>query len=90
MKLFFADYIFCMDDDFTILKDACVAFDEKIVEVSTDKEKMLKVYKNARVFQGGKNSVLCPGLINSNTHLEYSLSKKIRVTAVFCRGFLVF
>ncbi len=64
-----------MDENFSVLKNACVAFDEKIVEVSSDRAQMLQKYAGASIFEGGANSVLCPGLINAHTHLEYSANK---------------
>lgn len=74
MKIICADFILILDQNFTILKDSCVVFDKKIIEVGAQKN-LLKKYKDAKIYQMGKNSCLMPGLINSHVHLEYSANK---------------
>ena len=62
-----ADYILTMDKNFTILKDAEIIFEDKIIEIR-------KSSKKDGVYLG-KNSVIMPALINTHTHLEFSSNK---------------
>ena len=64
-----ADYVLLMDEKNTILKNAEVLFDEKIIDVGYDLEGE-EIYL-------GENSVLMPALINSHTHLEFSHNKTL-------------
>jgi len=66
-----ADYVVCMDSNYTILKNAEVIFDKKILQIGTNLQKTEKeIYL-------GKNSVLMPALINAHTHLEFSSNKTL-------------
>lgn len=75
MKLLVADYVLLMDREFTVLKDAGVVFDEKIIDYSDNIEDLKRVYKEAEESYLGKNSVIMPGFVNSHVHLEFSANK---------------
>ncbi|GAB6044419.1 metal-dependent hydrolase [Caminibacter profundus] len=64
-----ASYILLMDEKYTILKDAEILFDKKIIEVGHNLPKCEKE------IDLGTNSVIMPALINSHTHLEFSHNK---------------
>jgi len=66
-----ADYVLLMDNKNTILKNAEVIFDKKIIDVGYDLKKCeQEIYL-------GENSILMPALINSHTHLEFSSNKTL-------------
>ena len=69
-----ADYIVCCDDDFTVIKDGAIVFNDKIIDIDTQ-ETLEQKYTNADFEYMGQNSVLMPGLINSHVHLEFSGNK---------------
>lgn len=71
MFLISAKYIFKCDDEFNILKDSAVVFDESIVDYG-DVKTMQKKYPNAKFIDSGENSLLLPAFINPHTHLEFS------------------
>ena len=60
-----ANYILTMNDEFEIIENGEVIFDEKIIKVGKNLE-------NIKTIDLGKNSILMPGLINTHTHLEFS------------------
>src|SRR5574344_1420745 len=74
MKILTASYILTFDENFTILKDGCIVFDEKIIELASY-DITIKKYPNIEIVSLGENSVLMPGLINSHIHLEFSANK---------------
>ena len=74
MKILTASYILTFDENFTILKDGCIVFDEKIIELASY-DIIIKKYPNIEIVSLGENSVLMPGLINSHIHLEFSANK---------------
>jgi cytosine/adenosine deaminase-related metal-dependent hydrolase len=74
MKILTASYILTFDENFTILKDGCIVFDEKIIEIASY-DITIKKYPNIEIVSLGENSVLMPGLINSHIHLEFSANK---------------
>jgi cytosine/adenosine deaminase-related metal-dependent hydrolase len=74
MKLFHADWLMVCDEQFTVIKDGAVVFDDKILQVDTI-ENIKNNYPNEEVKYLGKNSVLMPGLINTHVHLEFSANK---------------
>ena len=74
MKILTASYILTFDENFTILKDGCIVFDEKIIELASY-DITIKKYPNIEILSLGENSVLMPGLINSHIHLEFSANK---------------
>lgn len=74
MKIIKASYIVTIDENFNIIEDGAVVFDEKIIEVSKASI-ILEKYPNIEVIELDKNSVLMPGLVNSHIHLEFSSNK---------------
>ena len=74
MKFISADWLLTCDDNFTIMQNAAIVFDEKILEIDTI-EKIQTKYPNETIKYLGKNSVLMPGLINAHVHLEFSANK---------------
>lgn len=74
MEFLHADWILTCDDDFTILQDSAMVFDEKIIYIASIEE-FKKKYPNENIKYLGKNSVLMPGLINTHVHLEFSANK---------------
>ena len=61
------------DENFTVLEDAAVAFDERIKAVG-EAEQLRKRYPNARFFEY-PDAVLAPAFINPHVHLEFSANK---------------
>jgi len=74
MKIVRADYILTSNEDFEILRDYAICFDEKILALGQAK-KLQEKYPDATYRDGGKNSVLMAGLINPHVHLEFSANK---------------
>ena len=73
MKILKAKYILICDENFTVLKDKSIAFDDKIKKTGNFKE-LLVLYPDAKIYDFGDDIVM-PGLINSHTHLEFSANK---------------
>ena len=65
MKRLRADYIITMNNEFEIIKNGEILFDEKILKIGNFESDIPSTYL-------GKNSVIMPGLINTHTHLEFS------------------
>ncbi|MCR6587642.1 aminofutalosine deaminase family hydrolase [Campylobacter insulaenigrae] len=63
--------IFTCDNDFNILQDKALLFNEKILQIDTLKN-LQKNYPQAQLIQIDENSLLLPAFINPHTHLEYS------------------
>ncbi len=74
MKFFYADWLVTCDDNFTIIQDGAICFDEKILDIDTYERFKIK-YPNEKIEYLGTNSVLMPGLINTHVHLEFSANK---------------
>jgi len=74
MKFFYADWLVTCDDNFTIIKNGAICFDEKIIDIDTLENFQIK-YPNEFIEYMGNNSVLMPGLINTHVHLEFSANK---------------
>ena len=74
MKIITADYVLTCDEDFSIIEDGAVCFDENIIEVGK-KDEVIKNNPYAIVKHLSPNSVIMPGLVNTHTHLEYSANK---------------
>jgi len=74
MKILQADWLLVCDDNFTIIKDGAVVFEDTILDVGT-LEDIQNRYQDENIEYLGKNSVLMPGLINSHLHLEFSANK---------------
>ncbi len=69
-----SDWILTCDVDFTIIQDGVIVFDEKIIDIDTQKN-IEKKYPNCTISYEGENSVIMAGLINAHTHLEFSGNK---------------
>ncbi|WP_291950825.1 metal-dependent hydrolase [Campylobacter sp.] len=63
--------IFTCDDNFSVLQNKALLFNEKILQIDT-LEKLQKNYPQAQVINIDENSLLLPAFINPHTHLEYS------------------
>lgn len=74
MKFISAKWLLTCDNEFKIIENGAIAFDEKIIDIGTIDEFEIK-YKNETIEYLGENSVLMPGLINSHVHLEFSANK---------------
>ena len=74
MKLLYADWLLVCDEEFTIIKNGAIAFDNTIKDV-TNYEDLKTKYPNEKIQYLGENSVLMPGLINTHVHLEFSGNK---------------
>lgn len=74
MKILKADYIITCNDNFDIIENGALCFDETIIEVGKGKD-IANKYPEAELIWAGENSVLMPGLINSHVHLEFSANK---------------
>ena len=72
MKIVLADYILTMDKENRVIRKGAAVFDKKIIEVSGDLEALQKKYSDFELIDGGENSVLMPGLVNTHIHLEFS------------------
>lgn len=70
MKILRARYILLCDNDFTVLQDSSIAFDEKIVEVG-DFSVLYNKYKNAKIYDF-QNDIAMPAFVNTHVHLEFS------------------
>lgn len=74
MKFISANWLLKCDENFTIIENGAIVFDEHISDVGTIEELQLK-YKNTEIEYLGDNSVIMPGLINTHVHLEFSANK---------------
>jgi len=74
MKIITAEFIITFDEKTPIIKNGAILFDKKILKVGK-KESILKEHPDIEVLEGGKNSCLLPGLINTHIHLEYLANK---------------
>lgn len=72
MKIVLADYILTMDKENRVIRKGAAVFDKKIIEVSGDLEELQRKYSDFELIDGGENSVLMPGLVNTHIHLEFS------------------
>ena len=61
-----ANYLVTIDEDFRVIENGEVIFNDKIIQVGKN------LNKNIKTIDLGENSVLMPGLINTHTHLEFS------------------
>lgn len=73
MKIIKAKYILTCDEDFKILKNSALVFDEKIIEVG-DFRTLFKKYPQA-IFLDYSEDFLLPSFINPHIHLEFSSNK---------------
>jgi cytosine/adenosine deaminase-related metal-dependent hydrolase len=73
MKILACDYLVTCDENFSILTDAAIVFNEKIIALDS-LENIKKKYHEPIEYLG-QNSVVMPGLINTHVHLEFSSNK---------------
>ena len=71
MKIITPNYTY-IDNKFQ--ENKSIAFSEKIEDIDTI-ENLTKKYPNAQIIEGGDNSILYPGFINTHVHLEFSANK---------------
>ncbi|MSN97149.1 metal-dependent hydrolase [Campylobacter sp. FMV-PI01] len=83
MKILKAKYILVCDENFTILKNKAIVFDEEILDVG-EFENLIKIYKNADILDFSKDIVM-PNFINLHTHLEFSANKASLVYGDFLK-----
>lgn len=76
MKILEADFILTCNENFDIVSNGAVCFDDKIIEIGSGQELRAK-YKNATFMKLPKNSIILPGLINPHVHLEFSSNKTL-------------
>ncbi|MBE0492481.1 MAG: metal-dependent hydrolase [Sulfurospirillum sp.] len=74
MQIIQADFILTCNNDFEIIEDGAVAFDERILAVGKS-EDILKQYPTCEPLRAAKNACIMPGLINPHVHLEFSANK---------------
>jgi len=74
MKILSASHILTFDENFSIIPDSAIVFDDKVIEVANI-EYIKQKYPNIEITHLGVNSILMPGLINSHIHLEFSANK---------------
>jgi cytosine/adenosine deaminase-related metal-dependent hydrolase len=74
MKLMYANWLLTCDDNFKIIENGAIAFDDKIIDIGTIDEFKIK-YQNEDIEYLGHNSIIMPGLINTHVHLEFSANK---------------
>ena len=74
MRFLKADWIISCDDNFNIIENGAIVFDDKIVDIGLATILEEKYSKNSFEYCG-KNSLLMPGLINAHIHLEFSANK---------------
>lgn len=71
MKILSAKWVITCDENFSIIENGAIVFNEKIIDIDTQ-ENIQKKYPNETIEEAKENSVLMPGLINSHVHLEFS------------------
>ena len=73
MRILRAKWVLVCDENFKILKDGAIVFDEKIIEVCTFASAARK-YPQAEIldFSG---DIAMPAFINPHVHLEFSANK---------------
>jgi len=74
MKFIHANWLLTCDENFTIIENGAIVFDQKIVDIGTLDEFQIK-YPNDTIEYLGDNSIIMPGLINTHVHLEFSANK---------------
>lgn len=73
MKILKAKRILVCDENFTILRDAAIAFDNKISAVGGERELTVQ-FPNAEFCDLG-DAIISPAFINPHVHLEFSANK---------------
>lgn len=70
MNILSAKWVITCDENFSIIKNGAIVFNDKIVDIDTI-DNIKKKYPNNELIEPEDNSVLMPGLINSHVHLEF-------------------
>ncbi|EDO9795157.1 metal-dependent hydrolase [Campylobacter fetus] len=70
MKIIKAKYILTCNDNFDILEDSAIAFDEHIKQISSF-DNLIKIYPDAQIMDF-KDDIAMPAFINPHVHLEFS------------------
>lgn len=83
MKIIKAKYIIICNDEFEILKEKSIVFNDKIVGIYPHEEAILK-FENAKIYDFS-DSIIMPAFINSHCHLEYSSNKTTLVYGDFLK-----
>ena len=84
MKILCADYIVTCNDNFDIIKDGAICFDEKIVQIGKADE-VIQNNPYARVKKLSPNSVIMPSMVNTHVHLEFSANKTTLIYGDFVK-----
>ncbi len=74
MKILKAKWILVCDDDFSIIEDGAIVFNEKIIDIGKLSD-IISNYPDITIDDCGENSLLMPGLINTHVHLEFCANK---------------
>jgi cytosine/adenosine deaminase-related metal-dependent hydrolase len=74
LKILKANFVLICDDEFKVIENGAVVFDQKIIDVDTA-DNLISKYPDIECEDCGENSVLMSGLINSHVHLEFSANK---------------
>ncbi|MFL1705803.1 metal-dependent hydrolase [Campylobacter sp. MOP7] len=73
MTIIKAKFIMLCDENFTILKDKAVAFEDRILKTGEASE-LIKEFPQAD-FIDAKDAIIAPAFINPHVHLEFSANK---------------
>lgn len=84
MTLITADFVLTCNEDFEIIENGAILFDNTLLEVGTASELRAK-HPTVTVMETPPNSVILPGLINSHVHLEFSANQSMLVYGDFIR-----
>jgi len=84
MKILCADYILTCNDDFEIIKDGAICFEDRIVEIGKADE-VIENNPYAKVKKLSPNSVIMPSLVNTHVHLEFSANKTTLIYGDFIK-----
>lgn len=76
MKIINPKFILTCNENFDILQNQSICFDEKILKIDS-LQNLQKQYKNAKIINTPPNTILMPGLINPHTHLEFCSNQSI-------------
>lgn len=74
MKLVSSDFIITCNNEFEIIQNGAILFDEKIIEIG-DKRELRKKFNDIELIELEPNSVIMPSFVNAHLHLEFSSNK---------------